>query len=139
MTEKSNIITPANRLTGDELIKVGAFFTLGGRHTGLYTGDLFYNISERKFRLSGIPSDFLGPVHCIMANQPGPFKLDLYLQMVLDYNNDHHNGRCSLTFRKATVAGEFMAWVEENHLGKLAVEAARQDWEVAQGILAWVK
>lgn len=123
----------------DECIKTGIFFTVPGSQTGLYTGDLFYNMAVKKFRISGIPSNQIGLRHTMAPEEKGPMAIHLYVSKVLGVSVPDANNYSTLEFTEAHAAGDFMAWMEEWWMGRSALEAAHRYWTVSDNQLVWVR
>lgn len=121
----------------DELVKAGVWFTVVGPYTGLYTGDLFYNMVDKRFRISGIPAVLGSLRHAVKDTEAGPFKINFYVTKVIGSSSD--GNYAVIDFLEAKVSGEFMAWLDEFHSGKVLVEATQRNWEIAHGLLVWQK
>jgi hypothetical protein len=130
-----SIILNSASLGAESLVKGGVWFTVVGQYGGLYTGDLFYNMVTKQFRMTGIPYGLVGPRHAVKDSEPGPFKINLWITHVVGHRVEGNYG--VIEFTEAQVSGEFMAWVEEMHFDKPIYEAARLQWTVAEGILVW--
>lgn len=125
----------------DTLIKPGVFFTLPGGNDGLYTGDLFFNMAVRRFRITGIPMQDQKIRHTMKDGDKGPYLIHFEVLEVLKVTKPEVQigaGYGVLEFEKARVSGNFMGWLEEFWMNSPAMESAQSNWTVAHGTLAWV-
>lgn len=123
----------------EQLIKAGMFFTVPGINTGLYTGDLFYNAVTNTFRISGVPANMAGLIHCIRVGENGPFHIDAFIKTVLHVTPPDERGYASIEFREAHASQTFMAYVEETFYNRPVYDAAQSMWTVSEGVLVWQK